>query len=72
MITTKQEWLRRLPTSLIEFKITCSIVKLLMLDDKRFGIAQVSEDVVVEEKTALVDTLFLLALAAHAQNWFES
>ena len=39
-----------------------------MLDHEWFRVAQVSEDVIVEEEAALIHAFFLLPLAAHAQN----
>ena len=71
MVATKEQRLRDLPACLIEFEITCGIVELLMLDDERLRVAQISEDIIVEEEAALVHAFFLLALATHAQDRLE-
>ena len=62
----------QLSTSLVKFEVSRCRVELFVLDDARLGIAQVSEDGVVEEHASLVHSFFLLALAAHAENWLES
>lgn len=53
-------------TRLIKLQVTRSCVKLLVLDHHGFRVAQVTEDVVVQEKATLVYSLLFLALTAHA------
>ncbi len=62
----------QLRTSLVQLQVASGRVELLVLDDVRLCIAKVAEDGVVEEDASLVDSFFLLALAAHAENWLES
>ena len=40
-----------------------------MLDDVGLRVADISKQVVVEVKPALIDAFFSLALAAHAKHW---
>ena len=71
MISAEQQRLLDLSACLVKFEVARSVVELLVLDDEWLGIAQVTEDVVVEEEAALIHTAFLLALAAHPQDWFK-
>lgn len=71
MVASEQEWSVQLLTRLVEFEVSRRVVELLVLDDVRLGVAQVSEDVVVEVEATFVDTLTLLALAAHADDGLE-
>ena len=71
VVSTKQKGPLKFVTSLVEFQVAGSVVELLMLDYMRLGIAQVSKDAIVEEESAVVDSLLSLSLAAHAHNRFE-
>ena len=42
-----------------------------MLDDEGFGIAKISEDMIVEVETALIYSCFSLTLTAHAKDRSE-
>ena len=68
MVSAEQEWSVQLVARLVEFEVTRSGVELLVLHHIWLRIAEVAEDVVVEVKTALVDTLLPLTLTAHAEN----
>lgn len=72
MVATEKQGLVCLATSLVKLQVPDCGVKLLVLDDYRLCIAKISKDLVIEEEASLVDTLFPLALAAHAKHWIES
>lgn len=68
MVATKTERLALLMARLVKLKVASCTIELLVLDDVGLGIAQVSEDVIVEKQTSLVHALLLLPLTAHANH----
>ena len=72
MISAEEQGFIRLATCLVKLQVADCRVELLVLDNGRLRIAQISKDLVVEEEASLINTLFSLALAAHAQHRFES
>ena len=71
VVPSEQKRPVHLSTGLVEFQVASSVVELLMLDNMRLGIAQVSKDAIVEEESAIVDALPSLSLAAHAHDRLE-
>ena len=72
MVAAEEQGLARLATRLVKLQVADRGVELLVLDDDRLRIAQISKDLVIEEEASLIDTLLPLALAAHAKHRFES
>ena len=72
MVAAKKQGLVRLATGLVKLQVSDCRVKLFVLDDDRLCVTEISKDLVIEEEASLIDTLFPLALTAHAKHWFES
>ena len=72
MVAAEKQGLVRLATSLVKLQVSDCRVKLFVLDDDRLCITEISKDLAIEEEASLIDTLFPLALTAHAKHWFES
>ena len=68
MVPTKAQRPGQLVTRLVELQVASSVIKLLVLDDVGLGIAQVSEDVIVEIQATFVHTFLSLALATHTNH----
>ena len=47
MVTTEKQWFIKLRASLVEFKVTCGVVELLVLNGVGLGHTDISEDVSV-------------------------
>ena len=71
MVTTEQQGFVKLIASLVELKIACSIIELLVLDRVGLGDANISEDVRVKVHGTVMNTLTLLSLTALAQDGAE-
>lgn len=72
MITAEEQGLGCHATCLVKLQVADCRVELLVLDDDRLCITQISKDLVIKEEASLIDTLLPLTLTAHAKHRFES